>query len=127
MSALIHESSPLDEIKTIHYEVFNMIKDKDSENFIRSDRWQKYMVEGTKTMPNFESIEKMVEGMGIDAPEDEDGVPDDAISIDFLVKIFTSQFEAVPAEGLAQIVPEMKEAFKGAKPKLQTLLPKPQL
>ena len=75
--------SPLDEIKTIHYEVFNMIKDKDSENFIRSDRWQKYMVEGTKTMPNFESIEKMVEGMGIDAPEDEDGVPDDAISIDF--------------------------------------------
>ena len=95
MSALINESSPLDEIKTIHYEVFNMIKDKDSENFIRSDRWQKYMVEGTKTMPNFESIEKMVEGMGIDAPEDEDGVPDDAISIDFLVKIFTSQFEAV--------------------------------
>ena len=45
MSALINESSPLDEIKTIHYEVFNMIKDKDSENFIRSDRWQKYMVE----------------------------------------------------------------------------------
>ena len=99
-----------------------MLKEKDSENFIRSARWQKYMVEGTKTMPDFESIEGMVEEMGIDVPEDEDGVPDDAISVDFLVKIFTSQFEAVPAEGLAQIGPEIIEAFKGAKATLQTLL-----
>ena len=120
--------SPLDEIKAIHYEVFNLLKEKDDEQFIREDRWQKYMVEGTKTMPGFEDIQTIVEENGIDVPEDADeDIPEDAIPIDFLVKVFTFQFEAVPAESLAEMAPSIIEAFQGAKATLQTLLPKSQL
>ena len=115
--------SPLDEIKAIHYEVFNLLKEKDDEQFIREDRWQKYMVEGTKTMPGFEDIQTIVEENGIDVPEDADeDIPEDAIPIDFLVKVFTFQFEAVPAESLAEMAPSIIEAFQGAKATLQTLL-----